>query len=873
MATARFDLTATITRSMLRSDQTYLVTGGRSIILDVSAFSTNIISGTTASTYTNYLTFEMAGSNRVVLQRRFDVNASKVITNNVLECRLSAAGTDAAPQTFTVSTLPVLTIAYLKLGILSDLVTVVYQVASTDLVFKEVTRRTASGFDFSNPGFIEVGAFRSLGDAIPSSFTARRVYGDNLPNPSSGGGGGGTTSGKSDTALHFPSTGATRIFPNYTGNLAGIFVVARPSSVTRNIVTVAHSATSQTLLDDFNRANAADIGASWNVLTTSSGAQAKPALSSNTALGSTSATTGATFGTALGSSDNGAFLKVTTKPTTAPVATAFNWLRLFVRASGSGSTLQAYMVSISIGTDGLNTWYISRFRNGSTTALVVGGSSPNLGKQLVSNGDSVGVRVVGSTIQAFYKSGTGAWTQVGTDVTDTGITTGTSVGFLLSDVSSQATAVDDFGGGTETASNSFPNAGVGGARYMMLTPNSDTVNPRKAYYYDSTLVPEGSQGGGTYPPPPAWMAAAVSRDFTTGVVSTRFWNPANNTFTHVDNAGTLATGQAISGASARVILGNRQVAVSSGSLAFDGDIAAFGITNTPITKTGFEALVQSPGVFTQDSMKALPGVQRAYDLTTLAAATDQIMDIVGTADEITGEKSGTTTIVTDTDNVPVGTSTTPPPPPPPPVDSVPDPTGFAVSNQRINTTDPTKGSLHLHVDAPVNSSTFTKNATPMQFYVSYDNGDTYTAISSWQSSTEFDYNNALLNVDEFSSQYYSVRYRDSAGNVGSFAAWVEVIISPSPTQLSQVTGVDYINRSSGTFTIVWTASPSQELITGYEVFKSTSSQTASTADWTGAGTQVVVNGVAKLQGPTFTGQDDLVTYVVRVRSYSIRAII
>lgn len=124
MATARFDLTATITRSMLRSDQTYLVTGGRSIILDVSAFSTNIISGTTASTYTNYLTFEMAGSNRVVLQRRFDVNASKVITNNVLECRLSAAGTDAAPQTFTVSTLPVLTIAYLKLGILSDLVTV-----------------------------------------------------------------------------------------------------------------------------------------------------------------------------------------------------------------------------------------------------------------------------------------------------------------------------------------------------------------------------------------------------------------------------------------------------------------------------------------------------------------------------------------------------------------------------------------------------------------------------------------------------------------------------------------------------------------------------------------------------------------------------
>lgn len=91
------------------------------------------------------------------------------------------------------------------------------------------------------------------------------------------------------------------------------------------------------------------------------------------------------------------------------------------------------VVTVSAGTD---TWSLQRVDNGSATTLTSG-------TQEYSSGDAFGVRVANGTISAWYSSGGGAYTMLGS-ATDT---TYTGTGYLSLSVTYANIRIDNFGGG------------------------------------------------------------------------------------------------------------------------------------------------------------------------------------------------------------------------------------------------------------------------------------------------------------------------------------------------------------------------------------------------------------------------------------------
>lgn len=78
-----------------------------------------------------------------------------------------------------------------------------------------------------------------------------------------------------------------------------------------------------------------------------------------------------------------------------------------------------------------------------------GGASTTLATftQAFSNGDSIGIQIIGSALTAWYKSGAGAWVSLGSTTDSTYTGTGNIGAFINSNALTSTTRMDNFGGG------------------------------------------------------------------------------------------------------------------------------------------------------------------------------------------------------------------------------------------------------------------------------------------------------------------------------------------------------------------------------------------------------------------------------------------
>jgi hypothetical protein len=220
----------------------------------------------------------------------------------------------------------------------------------------------------------------------------------------------------------------------------------------------------QTVLDDFNRPDG-PAGANWAVVY---GGFTSFLVSSNQAVDSSTSVYGWTywqpqqFGP-----DSSAFVTVTSVSTDA--------LRVCARfTTPAVATRSGYCVQ-----DTANSWTIRRFDNG--TAVILGSTF----SQPVAAGDRIGIVAVGTTIEAWYAPGAGAWTRLSSQ-TDA---TYRNAGFLA--LESRGSRLDDFGGGTlgttpvAPANTVAPTVTGTATQGQTLTanPGTWTGNPTPTYTY------------------------------------------------------------------------------------------------------------------------------------------------------------------------------------------------------------------------------------------------------------------------------------------------------------------------------------------------------------------------------------------------------
>ena len=103
-------------------------------------------------------------------------------------------------------------------------------------------------------------------------------------------------------------------------------------------------------------------------------------------------------------------------------------------SSLTGSNVSMYFVRV---TPSKNLWDLRKKLNGAGSTSMGTFTAP------FAAGDSLGIKLSGSTISAYHEAGTGAWTSVGS-VTDTSITAGGYLTFTLGDTTVRGGA---FGGG------------------------------------------------------------------------------------------------------------------------------------------------------------------------------------------------------------------------------------------------------------------------------------------------------------------------------------------------------------------------------------------------------------------------------------------
>lgn len=114
---------------------------------------------------------------------------------------------------------------------------------------------------------------------------------------------------------------------------------------------------------------------------------------------------------------------------------------------------------------GTDTFVIQRITNGAATSL------SSTFSQEVTNGDSIGLEIVGNTLTAYYKAGGGAWTSLGS-TTDSTYTAAGKIGMLTS---STGVRLDDFGGGTYVATGVTGTVAVTTADDTSTASGSTTV--------------------------------------------------------------------------------------------------------------------------------------------------------------------------------------------------------------------------------------------------------------------------------------------------------------------------------------------------------------------------------------------------------------
>lgn len=188
------------------------------------------------------------------------------------------------------------------------------------------------------------------------------------------------------------------------------------------------------ILDNFNRADENPI-TGWTALFNGF------RVVSNAMKGTTAGSNFAYYSAATYGPDCECYMTIATK---VPTGGAMAVLARLVD-TGSIGTIDGYILNVAVAA-GTDTITIQRLDNGVGTTL---GSSIS---QEVSNGDSIGIECIGSSISCWYKASGGSWTNLGTR-TDSTYTAAGRVG--VSTTTDTSESFDNFGGGTRIASLSF----------------------------------------------------------------------------------------------------------------------------------------------------------------------------------------------------------------------------------------------------------------------------------------------------------------------------------------------------------------------------------------------------------------------------------
>lgn len=235
------------------------------------------------------------------------------------------------------------------------------------------------------------------------------------------------TSGSEDFHLKAGSP-----FINKGADLSGIF--------TNDIIgTTRPTFPTTSILDNFNRANEGPPPTGW--ITVNNGHK----IVSNQLVPNSNAYSDSYWNTSYGP-DMEAYVTIVTKESTG------NSIGLQVRVQPSDS-YKAYYLLTEISSGASDDTIKIKYWNGST------GSTLATYTQEITNGDSIGISAVGSTITAWYKSGAGAWIELG-HVTDT---SETRAGYIELFNDSSTPVFDDFGGGN------YLGWDIGAFEYFSLT--------------------------------------------------------------------------------------------------------------------------------------------------------------------------------------------------------------------------------------------------------------------------------------------------------------------------------------------------------------------------------------------------------------------
>lgn len=190
------------------------------------------------------------------------------------------------------------------------------------------------------------------------------------------------------------------------------------------------------VLDDFNRANSASLGANWtNPVFTGN---PSPRIVSN-AMGPAGDDSGTVYCDAYWSAstfgpDSECWVTVSASNTN-------KGREIYVRLTGldgSPSGYSAFAADIS-GTS--NNWTLNRYDNG--TFVQLGAAFT----QSVAAGDSIGLEMIGSSLVFYYKAAAGSWASV-TSRTDATYSGAGNIALALQQGSGTSNRFDDFGGGT-----------------------------------------------------------------------------------------------------------------------------------------------------------------------------------------------------------------------------------------------------------------------------------------------------------------------------------------------------------------------------------------------------------------------------------------
>jgi hypothetical protein len=203
------------------------------------------------------------------------------------------------------------------------------------------------------------------------------------------------------------------------------------------------------IVDDFNRANG-PIGALWSAWMQTGAAM--PNISSSQVTGVATSYNSIFWNSAAFGPNCEAYITVATKP-----SNGTDYPEMYARLKDfTSTTTDGYAVYGGLG-GATQTWIMARYDNGAATQL---------GSTFVQNiaaGDSIGIEVTGSTINAMYKPTGGSWTTVASRG-DTTYSGSGCIGFYVS--TDTVIRLDNFGGGT-IVTGSTPASGSILLQYFM----------------------------------------------------------------------------------------------------------------------------------------------------------------------------------------------------------------------------------------------------------------------------------------------------------------------------------------------------------------------------------------------------------------------